>query len=94
MKRPDCPCMVWSTRFTGTKRFPIPTKRVRLEGLEGLKTAIRDSKAFGGTSVLLVPGVCNKDVTYEQAWERSIPLIKQALPLAEEQGIDILFENV
>jgi hexulose-6-phosphate isomerase len=67
---------------------------VRLEGLEGLKTAIRDSKAFGGTSVLLVPGVCNKEVTYEQAWERSIPLIKQALPLADELKIDILLENV
>lgn len=76
------------------KTLSHPDEAVRLEGLEGLKTAIRDSKAFGGTTVLLVPGVCNKEVTYEQAWERSIPLIKQALPLAEELGIDILFENV
>lgn len=76
------------------KTLSHPDEAVRLEGLEGLKTAIRDSKAFGGTSVLLVPGVCNKEVNYEQAWERSIPLVKQALPLAEELGIDILFENV
>lgn len=76
------------------KTLSHPNETVRLEGLEGLKTAIRDSKAFGGTSVLLVPGVCNNEVTYEQAWERSIPLIKQALPLADELQIDILLENV
>ncbi len=76
------------------KTLSHPDEAVRLEGLEGLKTALRDSKAFGGTSVLLVPGVCNKEVSYEQAWERSIPLIKQALPLAEELQIDILLENV
>lgn len=76
------------------KTLSHPDEAVRLEGLEGLKTAIRDSKAFGGTSVLLVPGVCNKEVSYEQAWERSLPLVKQALPLAEELQIDILLENV
>ena len=67
---------------------------VRAKGLEGLKTALKMSKAYGGTSVLLVPGVVKGDVSYEHCWERSIAEIKKALPLAEELGIMILLENV
>lgn len=67
---------------------------IRAKGVEALKTAIEMSKAYGGTSVLLVPGVVKGDVTYEQCWERSISEIKKALPVAEEHGIEILLENV
>ena len=67
---------------------------VRAAGLEGLKTALQASKDYGGTSVLLVPGVVNDDVTYEQCWQRSIEEIKKAIPLAEKLEIDILLENV
>lgn len=76
------------------KTLSHPEASVREEGLQGLKTALRDCHAFGGSSVLLVPGVCKDGVTYEQAWDRSIPLIQEALPLADELKIDILFENV
>ncbi len=67
---------------------------VRKRGLEALKSAIRHSKEFGGTSVLLVPGVVNDSVTHDQCWQRSIPEIKKALPLAEDLGIHVLIENV
>lgn len=76
------------------KTLSHPDESVRKEGVDGLLTAIKASKAYGGTSVLLVPGRVNKEATYEQCWERSIPEIKKALPLAEELEIDILFENV
>jgi hexulose-6-phosphate isomerase len=76
------------------KTLSDPDEAVREAGLQGLLTAIRDSKAFGGTSVLLVPAVCNREVNYEQAWSRSIEQIKKAIPLAEELDIDILMENV
>lgn len=71
-----------------------PDPAVRAAGLEGLKTALRDSKAYGGTTVLLVPAVVNKDVSYADAYTRSQAEIRKALPLAEELGIRILFENV
>lgn len=67
---------------------------IRAKGGEALKTAIQMSKAYGGTSVLLVPGVVKEGVTYEQCWERSIVEIKKVLPVAEEHGIMILLENV
>ncbi|MGH7127082.1 MAG: sugar phosphate isomerase/epimerase family protein [Planctomycetaceae bacterium] len=71
-----------------------PNPDVRAEGVEALKTALRDAKAYGATSVLLVPAVVNQDVSYADAYKRSQAEIKKALPLAEELGIRILLENV
>jgi len=76
------------------QRLSDPSPDVRAKGLEALQTALKFSKAIGGTSVLLVPGRVMPDATYEQCWERSIAEIKQAIPLAEELGIPILMENV
>ncbi|MEC9094811.1 MAG: sugar phosphate isomerase/epimerase family protein [Planctomycetota bacterium] len=76
------------------KTLSHESESVRKEGLAALTTAIRDAKSYGASSVLLVPAVVNKEATYEKSWKRSIPMIKQAIPLAEEMGIDILLENV
>lgn len=77
-----------------SKTLSHQDEKVRAEGLEALKHTIRDAKRYGATSVLLVPGVVNKDVTYEQCWERSIAGIRAALPLCEETGVKIAVENV
>lgn len=84
--------VVDSVHWKQTLSHPDP--EVRQRGLEGLKTALRDSHFFGGTSVLLVPAVVNKEVSYADAYKRSQAEIRKALPLAEELGIKILFENV
>jgi hexulose-6-phosphate isomerase len=71
-----------------------PDPKVRAEGLEVLKTSLRDSKAYGGTTVLLVVGIVNKEISYADAWQRTQVEIRKALPLAQELGIKIAFENV
>lgn len=76
------------------KRLSDPSEEVRAEGLAALKTSIQDAKAWGATSVLLVPGRVTADATYEQCWERSMVELKKAVPLAEELNIQILIENV
>jgi L-ribulose-5-phosphate 3-epimerase len=76
------------------QRLSDPSPQVRAQGLEALQVALRFCKEIGGTSVLLVPGQVTPDASYEQCWERSIAEIKQALPLAEELGIQVLIENV
>lgn len=76
------------------KTLSHENESIRKEGLVALQTAIKDAKAYGASSVLLVPAVVNEEATYEKSWKRSIPLIKQAIPLAEELEIDILLENV
>ena len=67
---------------------------IRAQGLEALKTALRDCKALGGTSVLLVPGVVDKTVAYDVCWKRSQEEIRKAIPTARELGVKIAIENV
>jgi hexulose-6-phosphate isomerase len=80
----------WGTRLSD------PNPEVREKGRLALEGAIRDSKAYGGSSVLLVPGVAHKNDTenHDHVWQRSIEQIRIALPLAAKLGIHILIENV
>jgi L-ribulose-5-phosphate 3-epimerase len=71
-----------------------PDPKIRAAAVEHLKGAIRDCKAFGGTSVLLVPAVVNKQVAYDDAWKRSQEEIRKAIPTAQETGVKIAIENV
>ena len=57
-------------------------------------SALQDAKRYGATSVLLVPGVVNKDVTYDDCFKRSVAEIRKAVPVAKELGVKIAIENV
>jgi L-ribulose-5-phosphate 3-epimerase len=77
-----------------SKPVSDPNPAVREQGLEGLKQALRDAKRYGASSVLFVPAVVNKTVSYQEAYERSQSEIRKAIPLAEELGVKIAIENV
>jgi len=77
-----------------SKPFSHPDPKVREEGLEALKQTLRDAKRYGATSVLLVPAVVNKEISYDEAYTRSQAEIRKAIPLAEELGVKIAIENV
>lgn len=77
-----------------SKPLSHPDVRVRREGIEALERTLRDAHAYGATSVLLVPAVVNKEVSYEQAWKRSQAAIREVLPLAAELKVKIAIENV
>ena len=56
---------------------------------------IQDTKVFGGSAVLLVPGkVSGANGTHDDVWKRSIVEIRKAVPLAAREGVRILIENV
>ena len=76
------------------KPLTDPDPAVREEGLRGLQQALRDAKAYGASSVLLVAGAVKKNVSYDDAYKRSQAEIRKALPLAEELGVKIAVENV
>ena len=79
------------------KRLSSPVEAERDESRKGLEAAIRESKAVGGSSVLLVPGVVrgeDKNESHEQVWERSIAEIRKVIPLASKLGIHVLIETV
>lgn len=71
-----------------------PDPAVRAECVESMKTALKACKKYGGTTVLLVPGVVNDKVRYDEAYERSQAEIRKLLPIAEKTGIKIAIENV
>lgn len=68
--------------------------KVRAICAKSMEQSLNDCKLFGGTTVLLVPGVVNQNTTYEDAYKRAQVEIKKLLPLAEKTGIKIALENV
>jgi len=76
------------------KSLADPSAEVRKEAVAALETAIRDCRALGGSSVLLVPAVVNASVGYDQAYTRSQAEIRKVLPLAAELEVKIGIENV
>ncbi len=88
----EIPSVVISTHWA--KPLTHPSVSERQIGLDGLLHGLRDAKAYGAKSVLLVPGVVNKDVSYADAYARSVAEIRKAVPLAEELGVAIAIENV
>ncbi len=67
---------------------------VRAAGVAALETAVKDAKALGATTVLLVPAVVNDQVSYGDAYTRSQAEIRKVLPLAEDLNNKIGLENV
>jgi L-ribulose-5-phosphate 3-epimerase len=86
------------TSVCGERHWKLPLShpdpKVREEGLAALQQTLRDAKAYGAGSVLLVPGVVNNEVNFDDCWKRSIEQIRLAISLAEELGVKISIENV
>lgn len=71
-----------------------PDASIRKAGLDALLESLRQTQALGGTSVLLVPGVVDEKVSYEECYKRSQEEIRKAIPVAVETGVKIAVENV
>jgi hexulose-6-phosphate isomerase len=76
------------------KPLSDPREQVRREGREGLMRALKDAKHYGATSVLLVPGIVTKVVSYDDCFKRSVAEIRKVVPMAEDLGVKIAIENV
>jgi len=77
-------------------QYPLssPEPAVTGKGLDILRRCLRQAKALGADTVLLVPAVVTPDVRYQDAWRRSQEQIRKVLPLAGELGVAIAVENV
>ncbi len=88
----EIPGVVNSAHWKSPLSDPDPAVRARC--VAATETALRDCQAYGGTTVLLVPGVVNETVSYADAYQRAQQEIRKLLPVAEETGVKIAFENV
>lgn len=77
----------WNIRHTS------PSASTRAKAQADLETALRDTHAVGGHTVLLVAGK-GEDGPESEIWPRSIENIRKSLPLAAELGVVIAIENV
>ncbi|NND08742.1 MAG: sugar phosphate isomerase/epimerase [Saprospiraceae bacterium] len=71
-----------------------PDPAVRKICTDSMIDALYACKKYGGTTVLLVPAVVNAEISYAEAWDRSVVEIEKMLPIAQETGIKIALENV
>ena len=71
-----------------------PDPEVVERGMAAVRQSIVDCKAYGGTTVLLVPAVVNAKVSYRDAYARSQANIRKLIPEAEAAGIKIAIEEV
>ncbi len=76
------------------KPLSDPDPAVRAEGVLGMQQALHDAKAYGASSVLLVPAVVSQKVPYNDAYSRSQEEIRKLIPLAAELNVRIAIENV
>lgn len=76
------------------KPLSHPDAAVRAECTQSMETALRACKRYGGTTVLLVAGMVNEEISYADAYKRSQAEIRKLLPIAKETGIKIALENV
>ncbi len=71
-----------------------PDPAVVERGLAAIRQEFEDCKAYGGTTVLVVPAVVTKKVSYRDAYTRSQANIRKLIPDAERHGIKIAIEEV
>jgi hexulose-6-phosphate isomerase len=71
-----------------------PDPKVVERGLNAIRREFLDCKAYGGTTVLVVPAVVNKKVSYRDAYARSQENIRKLVPYAEQAGLKIAIEEV
>jgi L-ribulose-5-phosphate 3-epimerase len=65
------------------------------KGVQAMKVSLRNAKAFGADTVLLVPAVVNPATRYQDAYTRSQKVIREeVLPAYREAGVAIGVENV
>jgi len=71
-----------------------PDPRVVERGLAAIRQEFDDCRAYGGTTVLVVPAVVNQKVGYRDAYKRSQANIRKVIPDAEKHGVKIAIEEV
>jgi L-ribulose-5-phosphate 3-epimerase len=80
--------MHWKTPLTH------PDPDVRRACIASIRTALDNARAYGSTTMLLVPGIVDATTSYLRAWDLARAGLTQVLDHAEATGVSIAIENV
>lgn len=77
-------------------KWPLssPNRSIVDKRLEAVRRSLRQSRFYGGTTALVVPGLVTPTVGYREAWMTSHQSLKSALPFAASQRQIIAVEEV
>jgi len=78
----------WKFPFSSNKEEDIE------KAISGMRNSLKTAKFLGADTVLLVPGVVNEEISYEEAVRNSVKNIKKIIPEYEEKKIFIGIEEV
>jgi hexulose-6-phosphate isomerase len=88
----ELPCVVNKDHWS--KPLSDPDPKVREECILSVAKSLEEVKQMGGDTVLVVPGVVNEKVSYEQAYITAQESIRKLIPYVEKTGMKIGLENV
>lgn len=88
----ELPSVITKDHWTSPLSDPDPA--VRKKCIDSVIKSLQEVKEMGGDTVLVVPGVVNEKVSYEQAYITSQQSIRELIPYAEKTGMQIAVENV
>lgn len=77
-----------------SKPLSDPDPKIRQACIESVAKSLEEVKALGGDTVLVVPGVVNDKIPYEQAYNTALESIRKLIPFVEKTGMHIGLENV
>lgn len=75
-------------------KYPITTPKTSAQGLETIRTMLEVAEWLEVDTILVVPGVVNADIPYDDAYVRAQETLKLAAVEAERRKIAIGIENV
>lgn len=77
-----------------SKPLSDPDASVRQHTIDSVAKSLEEVKELGGDTVLVVPGVVKKNVSYEVAYMNALESMRKLIPHVEKTGIKIGLENV
>lgn len=83
-----------STSLFWQKPLCSPDNQIRQEGIAIAEKMLEVASYIGADTILVVPGVVNANIQYDECYHRSQESIKQLVPIAEKYNVKIGIENV
>ncbi|MEK3889964.1 sugar phosphate isomerase/epimerase family protein [Bacillus sp. FSL K6-3431] len=80
--------LLWGTPLSSSD------ENIRKQGMSVIEKMLEIASWIGMDTILVVPGVVSKEVSYDECYKRSQECIKQILPIAEKFNVKIGIENV
>lgn len=71
-----------------------PDPSIREKTVDLINLQIRAAAWLGASATLVVPGFVTKEISYQDAYQRSLQVMRQVAPVAEQYKVSVGIENI